>query len=239
MPTKKLYYDDPALHECKATVVAVEGDAIICDGTIFFPEGGGQVPDQGTIDGLDVIDVQKRGGRPIIRRDLPVVNVETEVVHTLANGDALSFEVGQVVHQRIDAGHRQKCKEHHSATHLVMGAIWERHGQNAFTTQGCRITPTGARLDLFTSIRFSPELLAALEVTVNEWVSTNAAVEMLPVDGVPEVYIWNCGINSFLRQPCGGTHVARLGQIGEVHVKRTNKGKSLERLTISCTGGGA
>src|SRR5262249_49416791 len=154
MATRKLYYDDPDLYECKATVVAVEGDAIICDGTIFFPEGGGQVPDQGTIDGLNVIDVQKRGGRPVIRKDLPVVNVETEVVHTFANGGTLPFQVGQVVHQRIDVAHRQKCRENHSATHLVMGAIWERSGHDAFTTQGCRITPAGARLDLFTPIRF-------------------------------------------------------------------------------------
>jgi alanyl-tRNA synthetase len=239
MPTQKLYYADPDLRECNATIVGVEGNAIVCDSTIFFPEGGGQVPDVGTINGLNVVDVQKRGGRPIMRRDLPVVNVETEVLHTFENGDDVHFEVGQPVHQRIDASHRQKCKEHHSATHLAMGAIWERYGPDAFITQGCRITPTGARLDLFTSIRFSPELLAGLEATVNQWVSTNAPVEMIPVDGVPEVYIWNCGLNSFLRQPCGGTHVNQLGQIGTIHLKRTNKGKSLERLIISCTGAGA
>jgi alanyl-tRNA synthetase len=234
--TEKLYYTHLGLRKCNAKIVGIEGDALLCDRTIFFPEGGGQVGDIGSMNGWKVIDTQKRGGRAMVTKDLPIVNVETEILHRLAPGGGGQFAVGESVELTVDPVHRRKCQEHHSAVHVVMGAIWDAFGRDSFVTQGCRISPEGARLDLFTSQRFAGELLERMEARANEWIGTNAVVEMLPVEGIPEMFIWNCPLNQSLRQPCGGTHVTRLGQIGTLRIKRNNKGKSLERLYITCSG---
>ena len=92
-PTRKLYYEQVDLHETEATVRSVEGDLVITDRTVLFPEGGGQVGDRGwigTVGDIEagaVVDTRKRGGRLVIQQDLPMIHVETEVVHQQRGDD--------------------------------------------------------------------------------------------------------------------------------------------------------
>ena len=66
METKKLYYSDPFLREFTAAVLSCEegkgGWSVVLDQTAFYPEGGGQPSDHGTLDGVKVLDVREKGG---------------------------------------------------------------------------------------------------------------------------------------------------------------------------------
>ena len=61
--TEKLYYDDPFLFEFNATVTEVTENGVVLDRTAFFPEGGGQAGDRGTINGIEVSDTKTVDGR--------------------------------------------------------------------------------------------------------------------------------------------------------------------------------
>lgn len=76
---------DPYVTKFEATVRSGDGREVRLDRTYFYPEGGGQPADSGTVDGLDVIDVQKRDG---------------ETVHTFATDP--HFEAGETITGRID-----------------------------------------------------------------------------------------------------------------------------------------
>jgi alanyl-tRNA synthetase len=236
--TDKLYYRERQRLRAQATVLSVQGNEVVCDQTLFYPEGGGQAGDKGWIGGVRVIDTQKRGGRTIVRPDLPVVNVETEVVHIVEDSAAIPFEPQQQVDLLVEDQHRLGCARHHTSTHLVMGQIWKGYGKNSFTTQGCSIGPGEARIDLFTDIRFSGEVLRRIEAGVNEWIGTGAAVYTEAVPDVPEMFIWRCELEDAGTQPCGGMHVVRLSEIGSVTLKRSNKGRGLERIYIHAVMGG-
>jgi alanyl-tRNA synthetase len=237
--TEKLYHQDAYLREATARVLAVAGDEVVTDRTLFYPEGGGQVGDRGTLAGCRVRDTQQRGGRRVVAPGLPDVHVETEVVHLLEPGAAMPPAPGDEVRLVVDAAHRSRCMRLHGATHLVMGRLAERFGAESFATEGCHIDATRARLDLRTEERYGGEILAELEAGVNEWIASDAAVEMAPIPGVPEMFLWRCALSPQLTMPCGGTHVARLGEIEPVRLQRKREGKGLERVYVRLAGDGA
>ena len=75
MATQRLYYEDAYLRRFEATVLSCEPAkkhfAVVLDRTAFFPEGGGQAPDLGTLDGIAVLDVQERGDEVVFRNLKP------------------------------------------------------------------------------------------------------------------------------------------------------------------------
>ena len=108
METVKLYYNDPYLREFDATVLSCEagkeGWIITLDRTAFYPEGGGQPADHGTLNGIAVTDVHEKNGI---------------VLHTCA--DAL--EKGTTVHGEIDWQRRFDHMQQHSGEHIVSGML--------------------------------------------------------------------------------------------------------------------
>lgn len=221
-PTRKLYYDDRYLTRCTARVLKVsqETKAIVLDRTIFYPRGGGQEPDRGTIDGVPVVDVEKVG---------------EVVVHHLAG--RIPSE-GVTVICKIDGERRAALMRHHTATHIINGAarsvlgpwVWQH---SAFKDE------EKARLDITHHSSLTREQVEEIERLANRVVQRNIPVEiqMLPRSTAEKLYgfrLYQGGavpnrvlrvvkIGDFDVEACGGTHCSSTGEVGLIKILRTER----------------
>lgn len=106
--TDRLYEKDPYCSRFDASVVNVSGDWIILDGTCFYPGGGGQEQDVGTIEGVPVVEVK----------------ADKEMVKHRVLGHSL--RLGQIVHCAINWERRYDLMKGHSGEHLLFGSIQKR-----------------------------------------------------------------------------------------------------------------
>ena len=111
--TELLYYRNPEMLEFTAVVVSVEtgkkGAGIVLNRTAFYPEGGGQPADRGTINGIKVVDVRKQEG---------------EVTHYLAPAAASELPgPGAEVSCRVDFEHRFDYMQQHTGQHIISAAL--------------------------------------------------------------------------------------------------------------------
>src|SRR2546425_771805 len=129
-PTKLRVYEDRRRRSFRAKVIAVEGEAVVLDQTFFYPEGGGQEADHGTIDEFEVYDVQRAG---------------LSVLH-FVRGDASRLR-GTRVSCAIDANRREALMRNHTATHIVLGAARKVLGNHVWQA-GAHKAVDMARLDI-------------------------------------------------------------------------------------------
>ena len=113
MEVRKLFYEDSHLKAFTATVTGCEetkgGWAVTLDATAFYPTGGGQNCDLGTLGTVNVLDVKEQG---------------EDILH-LCDGP---LEVGSIVEGSIDWARRFDHMQQHSGEHMVMGFIYENYG---------------------------------------------------------------------------------------------------------------
>lgn len=235
------------------------GEAVVLSETYFYPEGGGQPADRGTVGGVDVLDVQHRDG---------------EVVHTLAEPVAEGREVAC----RVDPEFRQYCQRAHTASHALYGAgrrLFEELGYAGFGIEaddeararhevGTRATPDPARekvrVDFETTSEVDDAALVELERLVNcvvwegrevtwgerpredaladEDVAFNTKTEegLAGADSVRVVEIGAADGEgaAWDRAACGGTHVRNTREIGPVTVLgRSNPGEGRTRVEFA------
>lgn len=226
--TQLLCREDAYLRACEATVVAVRDNAVELDRTVFYPLGGGQPGDTGTIAGLRVIDTRKGDG--------------DAVLHLLDPG-ALLPPVGAKVEAAIDWDRRHRLMRHHTALHLV-GAVVKA------PVTGGRIGEDKSHLDF--DIEMEKLRKEAIEDGVNALVraghQTRASwITDAELDARPELVrtmsvapprgsgrIRLLEIPGVDLQACGGTHVANTREIGPIAVARIrSEGKRNKRVTIS------
>jgi misacylated tRNA(Ala) deacylase len=228
-PTELLYLRDAYLREFEARVVAVNEAAVALDRTAFYPTGGGQPHDTGTIDGLWVSDVRKEG----------------EVVWHAVAGELPA--VGTTVSAVVDWDRRHELMRTHSALHVLCGVIWNEWSK---AVTGGNMEPLEARMDF----EFDP-LPEGFASTVADLVNAAIAadypieVSFLPrgtalddadlirtkVNMIPESVkeIRVVDIVGLDKQADGGTHVRSTGEIGRFEVVKTeSKGKGNKRLRI-------
>jgi len=110
--TEKLYHGDPYLREFEAEVLGIDGNEVELDRTAFYPEGGGQVGDTGSIGGIRVVDTRIRNDR---------------IVHVLEAPPR--FDVGETVGCRIDWERRYRIMRLHSASHVMEYFLFRRLGE--------------------------------------------------------------------------------------------------------------
>lgn len=229
MTTDLLYLRDAYLGEFNARVVDVRGVDVALDRSAFYPTGGGQPHDTGTIDGSPVIDVRKDG----------------DVVWHTVEGHVPA--PGTEVHGVLDWDRRHKLMRTHTALHTLCGVIWNEWGK---AVTGGNMEPLEARMDF----EFDP-LPEGFAPTVAELVNAEIAadrpieisflprgvavgdadlirtkVNLIP-DSVSEIRVVD--IVGLDKQADGGTHVRSTGEIGRLEVVKTeSKGKGNKRLRI-------
>jgi misacylated tRNA(Ala) deacylase len=231
--TDLAYLRDAYLREDDATVVAVDGDRVALDRTIFYATGGGQPHDTGTVawgdESATVVDVRKDGAG---------------VWHTL---DRPAPEVGTIVRAEVDWDRRHALMRTHTALHVLCGVIWNEWGT---AVTGGNMEPLSARMDF----EFDPlpegfgatvehlvnvELAAARPIEVS-FLPRETAVEdedlirtkvnMIP-ESVKEIRVVD--IVGLDKQADGGTHVRSTNEVGRVRVVKTeSKGKGNKRIRI-------
>jgi len=152
MKTKLLYHQNSYMFECTAKVVAVEGDEVALDATVFFPGGGGQMPDRGTISWNNrqnegnVIALNKRDNVVWHTLDCLPPPLETEVVGT------------------IDWDFRNRMMRTHTALHILCGVIFREFGVQV---TGGQMYPDRARMD-FAMDDLNKERIDYIEEKINE-----------------------------------------------------------------------
>lgn len=233
MATELLFLRDAYLREFDATVTAVDetGRRVALDRTAFYPTGGGQPHDTGTLGGLEVSAVKKEG---------------EDTWHTLG-GDGHLPAVGDTVHGEIDWDRRHRLMRTHTALHVLCGVIWNEYGK---AVTGGNMEPLSARMDFeFDPLpegfgetierRVNEELAAARPIRI-EFLARPAAladpdlirtkVNMIP-ESVTEIRVVD--IVGLDKQADGGTHVRSTDEVGRFKVVKTeSKGKANKRLRI-------
>ena len=226
MDTAKLYYDDPFLREFTAQVLSCEAEkqhwSVVLDRTAFYPEGGGQPADRGTLNSAAVLDVQERSG---------------VIVHTC---DA-PLPVGERVSGSIDWARRFDHMQQHSGEHILSGLLCSTfHCDNVGFHMGADVVT----IDYNAAITWEQAL--AVERRANAYIQEDHPIRILwpdadelaalPYRSKKEL----AGAVRLTEFPgadlcaCCGTHVARSGQVGLVKLLSCQKFRDGVRLELLC-----
>ena len=235
MATELLYLRDAYLRSFTARVTAVDGQRVALDRTAFYPTGGGQPHDTGTLAAALVMDVRKEG---------------EDVWHTL---DGSVPPVGDEVTAEIDWDRRHALMRTHTALHVLCGVIWNEWGK---AVTGGNMEPLSARMDF----EFDPlpegfgqtvedlvnkELAAGLPIEVaflpRDTAVTDEDLIRTKVNMIPESVreIRVVDIVGLDKQADGGTHVRTTDEVGRIRVVKTeSKGKGNKRIRLEVLDGG-
>jgi misacylated tRNA(Ala) deacylase len=227
--TELLYLRDAYLRDFDGTVTAVDGDAVVLDRSAFYPTGGGQPHDTGTLGDAAVVEVRKDGDDVLHRLDGPLPSV------------------GDTVHGVVDWDRRHRLMRTHTALHVLCGVIWNAY---EVPVTGGNMEPLAARMDFeFDPLPegFGPrmeelvnaELAADRPIEVSFLPRSEAVLDRdlirtkisLVPEHVAEVRVVD--IVGLDKQADGGTHVRSTGEVGRIKVLKTeSKGKGNKRIRI-------
>ena len=231
-PTELLFRVDPYARTCEAIVGSVTEAAVRLDRTVFYPTGGGQPGDTGVLRADD--------GTEFVVRDTRKGDGADDVLH-LIDPDSAPAPGSRVV-AALDWERRYRHMRMHTCLHLLSAVI------DAPVTGG-QLTAEKGRLDFDVDAKLEK---AAVQEELNaliardfpvaaRWISDEALAEqpelvrtmrVKPPTGQGQVRLIDvAGIDL---QPCGGTHVARTGEIGPIVVRKIeSKGRQNRRVTLA------
>jgi len=223
-----LFREDPYLRACEATIVSVHEGAVELDRTVFYPLGGGQAGDTGTIGNWRVVDTRKGA-------------TGDAVLHILAPGAAPA--VGQKLEISIDWERRHRLMRYHTALHLL-GSIVKA------PVTGGRINDDKAHLDF--DIEMDKLVKDEIERRLNELSTSSVDTRIMwitdaELDARPDLVrtmsvapprgegrVRLLEIPGVDLQACGGTHVKNTAEIGRLSVARIrSEGKRNKRITLA------
>ena len=226
MTTIKLYDKDAYVTEFEGKVISCEalehGFAVVLDQTLFFPEEGGQTPDQGTLDGADVYDVQ-------IKEDVITHYVTKEM------------KVDSTVKGCINWRHRFFNMQQHSGEHLFSGLAYRKHG---LKNVGFHLSDQVVTMDFDKAL--SEEQLKEMEWEINEAIVANVEVKTgypskeelaemeyrskIEIDGAIRIV----EIPGYDICACCAPHVKRTGEIGMFKIQSVQNYKGGMRISFLC-----
>lgn len=211
MTLEKLFWKDPYMTACDATVTSVDRDRITLDRTVAYAFEGGQQSDSGSISGHDIMLAERDG---------------KQIYYTLPQNHGL--KAGDTVRVEIDWDKRYRIMKLHFAAELVLELVYQLY-EHPYKS-GANITDEKARLDFVWEGNIAdifPRLETELDKLINPGVDIISAFE----DKETERRFWQ--IEGFAKVPCGGTHIRNTSEIGRLRLKRVNPGKGKERIEIS------
>ena len=230
--TEELFLGDSYAREFEAKVVELSGREVILDRTAFYPGGGGQPPDRGTLGvgpiRASVVDAPPAGREVVHLRDNPIPNTVRELQGNL------------------DWERRYAHMRHHTALHVLSGVIWRNFGAKV---TGGQMRSDRARMDFSFPEEWTTDVVGEIERLTNEALAEERPVKVyeLPreealenpdlirtqVNLVPERVrvIRIVEIEGIDTQADGGTHVANTGEVGEIEITgHRSKGRQNKRI---------
>ncbi len=224
--TRKLYYEDGYQTSFTATIISCEigekGYEVVLNQTAFYPEGGGQPADTGTLKDAQVIDVQIKEGVIYHRTNKPL-------------------EVGEEVQGQIDFRRRFDLMQQHSGEHIVSGIVKSKYGYN---NVGFHLNHDYMTCDFDGEL--TKEQIQEIELLANEAIYKN-----LPIDGViykeneikEKDYRSKLDLTGDIRLvtiseydicACCGVHVKTTGEIGMIKCVSSERHRGGVRMTWLC-----
>ena len=222
--TKELYYDDAYLNEFQATVLSCEegkkGYALTLDATAFYPEGGGQPYDTGTLNEAKVLEVHRRDDR---------------IIHTVDT----YLKPGTIVNGKVDFERRFDLMQQHSGEHVFSGLVHKHFG---YDNIGFHLGEKEVVLDFSGPLEHKD--LSMIEAECNRMIQKNIPVEVTyPNDEELSVLDYRSKkelsgrIRIFSIRDCDvcaccGTHVRKIGEVGYCKVLSLTTKKGNARVSV-------
>lgn len=247
MTTEKYYQHDVDCHELNGRIETIQNDGkstrIIMDRTVFFPTGGGQPCDTGTIvtpDGtsVSVVDVQEDKESGIISHTIEIDPSETD-----------ALQVGMTVTQKLNEDRRRVNTQRHTGEHILTGAFIQLFGG---ANKGFHMGGEYVTIDMdYDGKKLTEEQVRAAEKLANEVIWANLPVTVStfpnreeasvmptrkPVTQDGEITIVTIGD---LESPhdcvaCCGTHFHRTGEVGLIRIHKFEPNKGMNRIYFEC-----
>ena len=247
MTTEKYYQHDVDCHELNGRIEAIQNDGkstrIIMERTVFFPTGGGQPCDTGTIvtpDGtsVSVVDVQEDKESGIISHTIEIDPSETD-----------ALQVGMTVTQKLNEDRRRVNTQRHTGEHILTGAFIQLFGG---ANKGFHMGGEYVTIDMdYDGKKLTEEQVRAAEKLANEVIWANLPVTVStfpnreeasvmptrkPVTQDGEITIVTIGD---LESPhdcvaCCGTHFHRTGEVGLIRIHKFEPNKGMNRIYFEC-----
>ena len=226
--TERLYYDDPYLLEFDAKVVEAKiidnRVALILDKTAFYPTSGGQPNDQGTIDGVKLLDCfeEEDSGK---------------IIHVIER-----HITAQTVHGRIDPDRRLDHMQQHSGQHVLSQAFVELYN---WPTLSFHLGSVSCTIDL-PADSIPRQQVEQAEDLANRIVreNRNVGVRYVTHENIAEAGLRKAtertgdirviDIAGYDRSACGGTHVRLTGEIGPILILGSERAKKQTRVEFIC-----
>jgi misacylated tRNA(Ala) deacylase len=233
--TKELFLEDSYRREFRAGVKKIDGREVVLEETAFFPGGGGQPADKGTLGigpvNAAVVDVRREGGG---------------IVHVL---DRAIPDTVKDLKGELDWERRYAHMRHHTALHVLSGVIWKAF--DAKVTGG-QMRVDRARMDFSFPGEWTAQVVGEIERLTNGALAENRPVKVygLPreealgnpdlirtqINLVPERVetVRIVEIEGLDTQADGGTHVANTREVGEIEItNHKSKGRQNKRVEFS------
>ncbi len=234
-PTEEIFREDAYARACEALVVSADDTGVRLDRTVFYPVGGGQPGDVGVLrlpDGSEMAITETRKDR------------ETSAILHLPAEGAILPAPGAEITAAIDWDRRHRLMRMHTCMHLLLsvidgdvtgGQVGDGKGRVDFNLPD-------TNLDKEAIAEALNKLITADHPTEISWITDEEmaarpelvrTMSVKPPTGAGRVRLVKIGTDIDL-QPCGGTHVARTGEIGPVIVRKIeNKGRQNRRVNLA------
>lgn len=220
-PTRMLYYEDDADFDFTARVLKVfPGNNVVLNRTVFYPRGGGQEPDRGTIGGTKVVDVERYG-------DI--------VIHRL---EGKAPKAGARVECHVDERRRTRITQIHTATHILNGSSRQVLGPWVWQHSAFKEEDYG-RIDITHFSHLTEKEVQKIEDLANLIVRRNLKIKntFMPRQKAEEKYgfrLYQGGvvpgrsvrvvdIGGWDIEACGGTHTRTTGEVGFIKITKAER----------------